>query len=721
MDGLDGQAAATFAAGGQAARTCQRLGAAMATAGVACAARDQWRPPAWLALLVIMLAAVALAVTSMARKAVTYDETSHIAAGYAYWRTGDYRFTPEHPPLAELLATAPLNALAIRMPPTSGRAWDLGDQWTFGRALLNRPNDVDRILFWSRLPIVGLWCLGGVLVWVWSVRLFGAAGGLLSACLYFFSPTMMAHARLVTTDVAAGVFFLASLLAFVRLLTCITWARLAAAAPCFAALFLSKFSAVLIVPVVAVLAVARVIGTGPIEVRLFGRRRIRGRAGKAGAIATALAGIAVFCAVAIWAVFGFRYRAATEPPGLDYDHMIQPPPVIDPRATLSAEQRDQLVRVYGRDDLTPTRQLLHRRPIVAAVVGWAEDHRLLPEAYLYGFAFTLWSAQSRSAFLLGQVRTTGWWYYFPVAFVIKTPLPTLVVLLLAVAAAARRARAPWRAAAQAPRGAWSGPARELSLVSLGGFLAVYGLAALTSHLNIGQRHILPMYPAMFVLAGAAARWMAHPWRVVRLWVPAVAGCLVVANVLAWPDYLPYFNRLIGGPRNGWRYLSDSNVDWGQDLKRVAEYFAARPGEDLKLAYFGSGRPEYYGLQASYFEFPFRFYLAGRERPGPPARFTEGTYVISATALQAVYQPPDLREWNDRLESELQTLRARLLEAGPKPDVSDPEWRETARRARRLLYMKLLAWLRRREPDERIGYSVFIYRLSDIQLRRLLLE
>ncbi len=303
-------------------------------------------------------------------------------------------------------------------------------------------------------------------------------------------------------------------------------------------------------------------------------------------------------------------------------------------------------------------------------------------------------------------------------FGIKTPLPTLSILVLAALAAWRLRTGRGVGVSIRPTG-WSGPAKRLSLIAIWVFLVVYGLASVTSHLNIGHRHILPMYPVMFVMAGAAGRWVAHRWRVLRVLVPALAACLVAANVSAWPDYLPYFNWLIGEPRNGWKYLSDSNVDWGQDLKHVARYFADRPYEDVKLAYFGSGRPEYYGLKASYFEFPFKFYFAERERPGPLAEFTGGTFVVSATALQAVYQPHELREWNEQLESEFTALQRHLIEMKEKGGGSEQDWRVVAGRARRLAYMKLLARLRTHRPDEMIGCSVLIFRLSRDELAKLM--
>lgn len=159
-----------------------------------------------------MLVGVVLALSSMRLKSVTYDETSHLTAGYSYLRTGDFRLTPDHPPLAEVMAGAALFTLDLKEPQWDGPAWDHGVVWKIGRDFLNRPNDVGAMLYRGRLMIVALWIVGGFLVCLWSRRQFGAAGGLISAAVYSLSPNLLAHARLVTTDIAAGVFFVGTLL-----------------------------------------------------------------------------------------------------------------------------------------------------------------------------------------------------------------------------------------------------------------------------------------------------------------------------------------------------------------------------------------------------------------------------------------------------------------------------------------------------------------------------
>src|SRR5262249_11376621 len=139
---------------------------------------------------------------------------------------------------------------------------------------------------------------------------------------------------------------------------------------------------------------------------------------------------------------------------------------------------------------------------------------------------------------------TGWLLYFPVAFGLKTPLPLLALMVFA--AACFRSRGTWD---------W---------ISLG-TLGLLWLLLIFSHVNIGLRYALLTYPL-------AAIWIGRPfsgeiWRD-RIWRPAALGALswlIVASFAVHPRYLSYFNEVGGGPRDGWLYMADSNIDWGQDF------------------------------------------------------------------------------------------------------------------------------------------------------------
>jgi hypothetical protein len=253
-----------------------------------------------------------------------------------------------------------------------------------------------------------------------------------------------------------------------------------------------------------------------------------------------------------------------------------------------------------------------------------------------------------AAYLMGMFSERGWWYYFPVAFLIKTPLPTQALAGLGL----------WR---------WARDPRPQSRLELGFLLwpplLLSALFVLGHSKNIGLRYLLPVYPFLFLLAGGALQ----PLRPSRgYWKSGLLGGLCLWYVLGaariHPHHLAYFNELIGGPKNGYHYLVDSNLDWGQDLKGLKAYMDERGIERIKLSYFGTVSPQLYGLA---YEWLPSFVL-----PNPPTAPvvlpTTGLIAISATNLVGVYMDA----------------------YGQGKD--------------------LFAWLRAYEPVARIGYSIFVY-------------
>ena len=186
---------------------------------------------------------------------------------------------------------------------------------------------------------------------------------------------------------------------------------------------------------------------------------------------------------------------------------------------------------------------------------------------------------------------------------------------------------------------------------------VYWSFAIPSHLNIGHRHILPTYPPMLMLAGGSWFWLAglqrliasaarrglHAWLAARRW-PALA-CLVLVSIglfaaeslWRWPNYLAYFNQLVGGPSHAYRHLVDSSLDWGQELPALKQWLAEKKldgssNENTYLSYFGIGSPAYYGIPRR----RFCRAIPGARRSGFPEPLKAGTYCISATMLQNLY-------------------------------------------------------------------------------------
>jgi len=285
-------------------------------------------------------------------------------------------------------------------------------------------------------------------------------------------------------------------------------------------------------------------------------------------------------------------------------------------------------------------------------VGPLEERGPLVPAPLYvqGVRAVLdFAGGGRPAYLLGQISTAGWWYYFPVAFAVKTPLPTLLGLLIATGAALQR------------------PSRDDLLLLLPPLM--FFLASTTARLNLGYRHLLPILPFLAVhigrLGASAACCLLPVRRMIRGLSVLVAVTLAFATFSIYPHFLAYFNLIGGGPQNGWHILVDSNIDWGQDLKGLRAWMEREGVECVRLSWFGSARPEAYGMCYELLPgVPHGFSLwddppFNREHPEP------GVYAISVTNLVGVLFPDH----------------------------------------------DLFAWFRARPPDDRIGHSLFIYRVA----------
>jgi hypothetical protein len=517
-------------------------------------------------------------VLSMRGDSATFDETAHIGAGVSYLERRDFRLNPEHPPLAKMIAALPLVLLGRTGGDYGSEAWkgvagapprSHANEWTFGFELLNGPrgastrSDPAIRLFPARLAMIVLGAFLLLAVYGWTREMWGADAALVALLLAATCPTVLAHARLVTTDLPAALGVTATLWGFWRWTRVPSSPRAVVTGVALGAALLFKFNTAMIAPTLVLLAGAAVVA---------GRVRVR----------SAAAGVLVMAAVsfaAVWAGYGFRYAAAPDP-------------------GYALEWKD----------------LEAETPGVAAPIAFAASHHLLPEGYLYGLAYARTWASARFSFLDGEESTDGWYRYFPEAFLFKTPLAFLALVL-------------WVAAASA----WGARGRSLD----GWILALPMLAlagsAIVSRFNIGQRHLAPLYPLLCIAASPAAAWLAAWGRRAIAIALLLAGC-VMSFALATPGYLSYFNVLAGGTRGGWRHLVDSNVDWGQDLGRLASWMRAHGVGAVDLAYFGTADPRAYGIE---FRKVAMFLDTYPERPA--TRPASGDVVAaSVTLLQGVY-------------------------------------------------------------------------------------
>jgi hypothetical protein len=320
-------------------------------------------------------------------------------------------------------------------------------------------------------------------------------------------------------------------------------------------------------------------------------------------------------------------------------------------------------------------------------------------------------AQTRSAFLNGEYSLTGWRSFFIWAFALKTTVPFILALGWSLWLAIRGRIQPSAGRA----GWWRG---LVPLTPLFALVLVYGTSSVLSHLNIGERHLLPIYPVLYILAGALGRWFARPPRWEALLAAALVAWHVGESVSIAPHYLAYFNEVAGGPAEGYSHLVDSSLDWGQDLPGLKAWLDAnqRPGETAYLAYFGTGEPRYYGIKATRLAF-----INGFHEDEPYVELGPGLYCIGATMLEQVYgayRGP----WTQALENDYQFLRPfgpMFLQYASDPaararldrELAPDKWTTSRDRFQHLRFARLCYYLRARRPEANIGYSIFIYRLT----------
>ncbi|MDB6093300.1 MAG: hypothetical protein JWM32_862 [Verrucomicrobia bacterium] len=620
-----------------------------------------------------------LAVSSKTEESTTADELAHLMGGFTYWQFNDYRFQPENGNLPQRWAALPAWAMGTKFPEIQGSPyWRTSDAWALGHQFFYETGDDHFPRLMAGRAMIALFSVAtGLLVFGWSRALFGTAGGLVSLGFFAFCPNFLAHGALVTSDLCMVFFFLASVGAYWRHLhdPRRRWWLLSAVT--FGLACVAKFSAVLLLPMMALMTLARIAAPAPL---VFGRRHFATRGAKLAAITASTLGHGFVAVVVIWAFFGFRYSAFNPalPPA---DHFLRPWEV-----TLGH------IGMQGA--------------VIHALAGW----HALPEAFLYGFSFVLEMSQMRSGYLDGAYSITGWLRFFPLAFLYKTTIPVLLACVAAAGWAAQR----WRRAAKW-NAIWPDLYRVTPLVAL---FAVYWYISLTTRLNIGHRHILPTYPVIFILLGALGGWLAGR---------RILGMAVVAGLLSWqlveavriyPHYLAYFSPLAGGPSQGHRHLVDSSLDWGQDLPGLKAWLSqnAAPGERIYLSYAGSGEPAYYGINARRLSFINGFKIKQPWYPLEP-----GLYCIGATMLEHVYSP--IRgPWTPELEKEYQWMRSfepafleyfsnvASREEMDRAATAD-KWQRAAARHEVLRLARLSHYLRARTPEAEIGYSIFVYRLS----------
>ncbi len=547
-----------------------------------------------------------LALDSVIDDSPTMDEQNHIARGIALLRTGDPRLSVEHPPLINSLSAVPLLTLPELALPLDHPSWDQQDGWyEFARQFLWVYNsDVDRIVFLARLPVIFLALFLGLAGYRFArVYWQSGAAALAALLLLLFEPNLLAHGRYATTDMGAILFSFLATVALLRLwFAPVPWAW---GRWLFAmlAMGLAFSSKLSTLAFVPVWILMAAVSPMLHTGEGDGISWLEPVARRVAQLLTAgIGSLGV-----IWLAFG-----------LEWGPVGWSSAVLTPLARLSL-------------------------PMPTFWLGLEQIANLGLEGRM-------------NSFMLGQFSESGFLSYFPVAFLTKSTLPLLALAVAAIIVLVARQ-----------------DTRRRALFLLLPFVSVFIIMS-TSALNIGYRHVLPALPYLIVLiSGLAspAAWQseAGEGRGLRrplVWVWAGVTAALISTLLIHPHYLSFFNMAAGGPQNGYRVLIDSNLDWGQDLKRLESWMADHDVEEVNLGWFGTADPGYYGIDFQPLPGVGRdpFFPLWWDVPFDSTNPEPGVYAISATSL-----------WETPLREEEKTV---------------------------------YAWFREREPDDRVGYSILIY-------------
>ena len=450
------------------------------------------------------------------RKSITADELVMIPSAYYHLVDSDFQLVNEHPPLSKLVAATPLLFVQPNEQANHGAFWDYNVK------------KYPAIAFWSRTGMIVLTLALGVLIFIFTRSLFGSRAAVIVVALFSLEPTMLAHGRVVQTDVPAAFGYLLFFIALYRYWSANTWQRAVFVGVATGVALLAKFSMLLIGIVLP-----------PAFIILWwisSRRRD---------VVIHAAAVVLAMIVVINSAYFFQHASLNE---ADHNWIaakftVHPEIVVRASALLS---------------------------------------HIVPKEFVLGIFFQM--AHNRvghSAGLLGMYSQMGWWYYFPVAFALKTTLPFLLLSVAAIAWAIFRLVRH----------------RDLRFVWLLAPTLIYSVFVLFSHINIGVRYLAPIYPFLMIAGAGLFEYLLKLRRVgATVFVAVLLAWIGVEAVRAYPNHMSYMNQIASRAPHWW-YLSDSNVEWGDDLSGLAQYLHEH-GEtrvvDATLGGFGVLR--FYGIE-----------------------------------------------------------------------------------------------------------------------------
>ncbi len=567
------------------------------------------------AALLVMFAC--LAWFSARQKSPTFDEPYHSMAAWVQLWQHDFRLDPENPPLWRYWAALPDGPSALSADFHSALWKDIPSDrvfsldWVVHTLYRTAGNDADSFIRRQQFMMLLIGVMLGAMAIYWSGRIAGPIAMVVTAVLFCFDPNFLANSPLVKNDVVFAFAVLGLCFATWRAGQRLTVLRLIALSLWLATAITVKFTGILAGPILVAILTVRALLPQPWPVLNRTIVSIPGRIALTAAVSLIATVISYGC---IWATYEFRF-APTPDPTVRLDMKIMSDLVA----------RAMIFRATSLDNPT-TQQVDQFPPTLTLRAGlWAEQHKLFPQAFLNGFLYVYQSTILRNGYLLGHVYSTGHLSFFPLAIAFKTPLATLAAIGLAVIPVLRRKPI-------SPQSVWT-----IICITLGP--AIFLAVSIASSVNAGLRHVLCIYPCLFILFGwsAAMAWERWPrrHRIGSIIAAMLAVGLAIESLSAFPNYIPFFNIAAGGSRGGLALLGDSNLDWGQDLKLLAQWQQQHPQTPLYLSYFGVADPAYFGIRYTN--------LPGGYRYGPKMAWPTqpGIVAISATNLQGIWLRPNL--------------------------------------------------------------------------------
>ncbi|HEY8563459.1 MAG TPA: glycosyltransferase family 39 protein [Pyrinomonadaceae bacterium] len=514
---------------------------------------------------------------SAVRTSAIVDEPAHILAGHRHWQCGDFGINPEHPPMLKMLASAPLELRTLNDPPwqCGSRITSKPDLFLHGTKFVIQ-NGIDDVIIPARLTAALFAVALAALVFAFVRRIFGRAEALTALALFAFEPNLLANAALVTTDMTLAATAFAAVTALYAFCRKPSGRRFLLAGLAIGLLLAAKHSAVIFVPILFVLTLADALIFGAPQ-SLLAKRLFRR--------AVAFGGIFLIGLTVLWAFYGFRYRALPQPDA----------------ATVSVAE---YIVANGRLETADSKSA----KIVARVAEW----RIFPESYTLGLADIV-ATNSRLMVLFDRAYPTGQWFYFPVSFMIKSSVALLLLLPLGFLFSIFN------------------PEKRREMMFLLAPPVAFFAVALTSGINIGVRHILPVYPFFIVAAAVGAVWMSRRARVFRYFLIMLIFYHALTAIRTAPEYLAFANDFWGGTENSYRYFRDPNLDYGQNIKFVKEYVEREGITDCWAAL--AGNIELTIASQPCRTMPGSFPLSTSDQPQEPVPpVIEGTVIIAAQVM-----------------------------------------------------------------------------------------